>query len=98
MMARALALIDALTCSFGPRRWVISAQEMIGRACTRSGLRDFGDLDVAEPLRRLLQTCAEEAQLSLIGQYALRWDVLRLLSIRCACGLRKCALRGFESE
>jgi hypothetical protein len=53
---------------------------MIGLACTRSGLRDFGDLDFAEPLRRLLQTCAEEADLSLIGQYALRWDGLRLLS------------------
>ncbi len=55
------------------------AGELIDAARRRTGLGDFGDDGFEPPLRRLLQACAEEAELSLFGAAALRWDSVRFL-------------------
>ncbi len=44
------------------------------------GLADFGDFPFEHPLRMLLEACAEEADLSLFGGAAIRWDTVRFLS------------------
>ncbi len=51
------------------------------RARRTAGHGDFGGLGFKEPLQRLLAACdAPEADLSLIGRYATRWDVIRFLT------------------
>jgi hypothetical protein len=49
-------------------------------ASRRSGLTDFGDTSFAPPLQRLLDACVAEADLSLVGRLALRWDTQRFLT------------------
>jgi hypothetical protein len=56
-----------------------SAEHLIDEAQRRSGLSDFGDIPFASPLRMLLGACAEEAELSLFGGAAIRWDTIRFL-------------------
>jgi Sulfotransferase family len=56
-----------------------SAEQLIDEAQRRSGLHDFGDFPFERPMRLLLQACAEEAELSLFGGAAIRWDSLRFL-------------------
>jgi hypothetical protein len=58
----------------------LSAEELIARARRRTGLVEFGCSAFEEPFRNLLRACREEAQLSLFGRYATRWDALRFLS------------------
>ena len=53
---------------------------MVARARRRARLVDFGDFPFERPLRLLLQSCSEEADLSLFGGAALRWDTIRFLS------------------
>ena len=48
----------------------------------RAGLDDFGDGDFREPLARLLESCWRDARLNVIGNIALRSDVLRILRNR----------------
>jgi len=48
----------------------------------RVGLDDFGDGDFREPLARLLESCWRDARLNVIGNIALRSDVLRILHNR----------------
>jgi hypothetical protein len=57
----------------------ISAESLIETACRRTGLGDFGPIPFREPLGQLLSALHEEASLSLIGRFAVRWDVLRFL-------------------
>jgi Sulfotransferase family len=56
------------------------ADELISRARRRSGLADFGTTPFAEALQMLLRSCREEADLSLFGRFAIRWDSIRFLS------------------
>lgn len=56
------------------------AEELAGRARRRSHLSDFGDTPYERPLRMLLDACREEADLSLFGGLALRWDIVRFLT------------------
>lgn len=56
------------------------AQTLIARARRRTSLTDFGDFPFERPLRMLLEACGEEADLSLFGGAALRWDTVRFLS------------------
>jgi hypothetical protein len=56
------------------------AAELIASARRRSGLADFGTTPFAEALEILLRSCRDEADLSLFGRLALRWDSLRFLS------------------
>ncbi len=57
-----------------------TADRLIARARRRTGLSEFGDTSFAEPLRVFLRACREEADLSLFGRIAVRWDTLRFLS------------------
>jgi hypothetical protein len=56
-----------------------SAEHLIDEAQRRTGLRDFGDIPFELPLQIFLQACADEAELSLFGGAAIRWDTVRFL-------------------
>jgi len=58
----------------------LDADELIGLAQRRTGLVDFGSTPFDEPLQNLLRACREEAELSLFGRFATRWDAVRFLS------------------
>ncbi|MGH7191446.1 MAG: sulfotransferase, partial [Acetobacteraceae bacterium] len=68
-----------------------SAQRLIAAATARTGLDEFGEMSVSEPLQRLLDATVQEASLSVVGRVALKWDVLRfltnLLRLQEACRL-----------
>ena len=57
-----------------------SAEQLIDEAQRRSGLSDFGDTPFVRPMQLLLQACREEAELSLFGSAAIRWDTVRFLT------------------
>ncbi len=57
----------------------IRAEPLLEAACRRMGLSDFGQVPFHEPLRQLLSALHEEASLSVVGRFAVRWDVLRFL-------------------
>ena len=56
------------------------AEYLITQAQRRTGLTDFGDIPFERPLLMLLGACREEADLSLFGGAAIRWDTVRFLS------------------
>src|SRR5262249_32704430 len=60
----------------------IIASDLIETAKRRCGLDDFGEGDFFEALSRLLQSCQDEARLNLIGQIAVKTDVLETLCTR----------------
>jgi Sulfotransferase family len=66
--------------AFGFLRRPPAARTLIARATRRTGLADFGDFPFERPLQMLLKACGEEADLSLFGGAALRWDTVRFLS------------------
>jgi Sulfotransferase family len=86
----ALGAADSLADWSGFLRRPLSAERLIGAAGRRAGREDFGEIPVGEPLGRLLEACRAEASLSLVGRFALKWDVLRfltnLLDLRAAEG------------
>ena len=57
-----------------------SAEYLIARAHRRTGLTDFGDTPFERPLQVLLDACRTEADLSVFGGGAIRWDSVRFLS------------------
>jgi hypothetical protein len=61
-------------------RRTLSAEEMMRTASRRSGSDDFGDMDFLPPLQTYLEACMAEADLSLVGRMATRWDTLRFLT------------------
>ena len=76
LLQMADALADLLTPSPGP----LSADQLIAVARRRTGLQEFGETPFMDPLLRFLRACFEEAELSLVGRIATRWDVVRFLS------------------
>jgi len=74
-----LRLADAIagTCGLLDRPFSIDA--LIRLARRRTGLDDFGNVDITEPLSRFLEACANDARLSVVGRIATRWDVARFL-------------------
>ncbi len=58
------------------------ASEFIDAACRQCQLDDFGSGEFREGLARLLESCHHEARLNLVGKFALRSDVTRLLRNR----------------
>ena len=80
ILTTALKLADALAGRLGLLDRRFAADDFIRRARRRTGLEDFGDVDLGEPLRRFLDSCSDDACLSLIGRFATRWDVVRFLS------------------
>ncbi len=57
-----------------------NAEGLVRRARRRAGWSDFGDTPFGAPLEIFLRACREEADLSLFGRVAVRWDTLRFLS------------------
>jgi hypothetical protein len=57
----------------------LDADALIEQAQRRTGLTDFGDAPFREGLQVFLRACAEEADLSLFGRLATRWDIRRFL-------------------
>jgi hypothetical protein len=76
----ALKLADTLAGTLGLLDRRFAADDFIRIARRRTGLEDFGDVDLGEPLRRFLDSCVDDACLSLVGRFATRWDVVRFLS------------------
>ena len=58
----------------------LSATEMMRTASRRAGSDDFGEADFLEPLQTFIEACMAEADLSLVGRMATRWDTLRFLT------------------
>jgi hypothetical protein len=81
---RPTAPIRAALDYFGEAVGVLSGSLSAGRlmrmARHRTGLSDFGDIAFEEPLEILIRSYVDEADLSLLGQVATRWDLLRFLS------------------
>ena len=81
MLQRAVSEIaDTMIEAFAMLRDPLDADELIARARNRTGLVDFGCWPFEEPLKNLLRGCREEADLSLFGRFATRWDAVRFLS------------------
>jgi hypothetical protein len=75
-----LGAADALADAIGVLDRPLSPASLLARARRDAGFSDLGGSDIVEPLQRLLDACAREASLSLVGRFALGWDGVRLLS------------------
>jgi hypothetical protein len=75
-----LRVIDTVSEAFGVLDRPLSAERLVASACRHAGYADFGDMSFMDPLRRFLAACDNEAELSLLGRIATRWDVERFLS------------------
>jgi hypothetical protein len=75
-----LQVADILGDALAPLRQPVRADELIAVAQHRTGLTDFGETPFRAPLQNFLRACFEEADLSLFGRIATRWDVVRFLS------------------
>ena len=64
---------------FGRWRAPPSIAGLIDAARRRTGLGDFGDIPFERPLQQLIEACRQEAELSLFGSVAIRWDTVRFL-------------------
>src|SRR5882762_1182920 len=61
-------------------RAITDAEILIDKALKRAGRAKFSDLSFVRPLNVLLKAYAEEADLSLFGRYATRFDLERCLT------------------
>ena len=81
MLQRAVSqAADTITVALAVMRDPLDPNELIARAQRRTDLVDFGCTPFEEPLQKLLRACREEAELSLFGRFATRWDAVRFLS------------------
>jgi hypothetical protein len=67
---------DVIANALGP----LSADHLIALAQRRTELTEFGQTAFTGPLQNLLRACLDEADLSLVGRVATRWDAARFLS------------------
>jgi hypothetical protein len=77
---RPFAVCGVVADALGFLRRPPTAQTLTARARRHTGLTDFGDFPFERPLQVLLEACGAEADLSLFGGAALRWDTVRFLS------------------
>jgi Sulfotransferase family len=63
-------------------RTKLIAIDLIESAKRRCGLEDFGQGNFVDGLSRLLESCHSESRLNLIGKFALRSDLIRILCTR----------------
>lgn len=75
-----LGAADAVAGMIGALDRPLTAPPLLAKARRDTKLDDLDDDEIAEPLERLLAACQREANLSLVGRLALRWDVVRFLS------------------
>ncbi len=80
LQGTALMLADGVADALGLLRRPLRMEALTALAIRRSGLADFGDTEFADPLRRLVSACVDEASLSLVGRMATRWDAVRFLT------------------
>src|SRR5580700_5278193 len=73
-------IVDTLGDALAPSHQPLSADELITLAHHRSGLTDFGQTPFQAAFQKFLRACFEDANLSLVGRMATRWDVVRFLS------------------
>src|SRR5262249_34831391 len=79
-MSAIFRVTDLLGDAFAPLREPLNADQLIALARRRTGLTEFGETRFLNPLQKLLRACFEEANLSLVGRIATRWDAVRFLS------------------
>jgi hypothetical protein len=60
----------------------LSAEDILARACRRTGLDDFGELDVREPLRRLTEGVEQANPLTPMGRLLIRRELVQLACAR----------------
>ncbi|MFL5256374.1 MAG: sulfotransferase [Rhodopila sp.] len=77
---RVLSLIDSAADFLGLLDRPMNPDSLIRVARNSTGLRDFGDTSFIGPMCRLLESCCQEAALSVVGRSATRWDAVRFLS------------------
>ncbi|HEY4038405.1 MAG TPA: sulfotransferase [Burkholderiaceae bacterium] len=66
--------------ALAPVREPLNADQLIALARRRTRLTEFGETAFLDSLQNLLRACYEDANLSLVGRIATRWDVVRFLS------------------
>jgi hypothetical protein len=71
---------DMLGDALAPVREPLNADQLIALARRRTRLTEFGETAFLDSLQNLLRACYEDANLSLVGRIATRWDVVRFLS------------------
>ncbi|MEA2738669.1 MAG: hypothetical protein QOH05_1976 [Acetobacteraceae bacterium] len=76
----ALRLSDSFAEFFGLLDRPLDPDSLIHAARRQTGLSDFGDTSFIGPLTRLLESCAKESALGIIGRSATKWDIVRFLS------------------
>lgn len=60
----------------------LEPDDLIAAACRRTGLDDFGEEGIEEPLRVLTESLKAEANLSLFGRIVAQRDTLRIIETR----------------
>jgi hypothetical protein len=78
----ALRLLNAVGAPFATGLVSLDEERLLAAARRRTGLEDFGHDSFREPLRVLLRSLEDEAQLSVFGRFGVRQLVLQLLSNR----------------
>ena len=63
-----------------PHHQALSADQLIAAAQRRTDMAEFGETPFRTALDKFLSACFAEADLSLVGRIATRWDVVRFLS------------------
>jgi hypothetical protein len=71
---------EALADLVKPWKAPLNADHLIDAARRRTGLTEFGETPFRIALGQFLSACFAEADLSLFGRMATRWDVVRFLS------------------
>jgi hypothetical protein len=79
VQAAVLSMADAMAYRLGILQRKLRAEDLLRTAQHQVGLEDFGDLSFLGPLQLLLDACVEDASLSVVGRFALRWDMVRFL-------------------
>ena len=72
----------SLTDSLSRRLWILDAGEMCQRSRRRTGLDDFGDPPVEQPLAMLASSLENEADLHPLGRFLMRMHLLEILETR----------------
>ncbi len=75
-----LSLLNGMAGTLGMLRRQFVPDRLVAIARRQTGLSDFGDAAFEDPLRRLLESCVAEADLSVVGRLSIRWEAVRFLS------------------
>ncbi len=79
LQASLFGIADKIAHQTGFGRTLPAAEKLMRRAAQSAGRAGFSDPSFIEPLRRLLAAYQNEADLSLFGWFAVRWDISRCL-------------------